>query len=225
MATFGPVQRKAYGEQVCEHLRESIVSGQLAVGHRLVEKQLADQFDVSRGPIRDALSQLERESLVASHGTGTYVIGIADTDIDELYSLRGAIETLAVDLAIERSNDNDWQEMAALAAELEKAADDGDRKAFAAADIRFHSLIYTFSRHRRLTEIWQQYAPMLTTLLRRTVLVDADLHASAAKHRLLLELMMVGDHAVVAAELREHLENSHRSMIAAHRTIAQVSNA
>lgn len=217
MTTFRPVRRTAYGEQVTEHLRDAIVRGELAVDQRLVEEQLAEQFGVSRGPIRDALRRLEIESLVESRGTGTYVIGISESDIDELYSLREAIEVLAAELALTRSGPAEWDELAMLVERLNAAADADDGDAFAAADVQFHSLIYTRSGHRRLADVWNQYSPMLTTLLRTTVLVNLDLHESAAQHRLLLDLMIAGDRDAVARELRDHLEGSHQRMLAAHR--------
>jgi GntR family transcriptional regulator of gluconate operon len=216
---FAPVRRKAYGEQITEQLREAIVRGELPVGQRLVEEQLAAQFGVSRGPIRDALRRLEVESLVESRGSGTYVIGISETDIDELYSLRQAVENLAASLAMDRCGEDDWREMATVVEALHEAADRGDRESFASADVAFHSAIYALSGHRRLADVWSQYAPMLTTLLRTTVLVRTDLHESADKHALLLRLMTSGDHAAVAEELRGHLEQSHASMLAAHKRI------
>jgi GntR family transcriptional regulator of gluconate operon len=213
---FAPVRRQAYGEQVTEQLRDAIIRGELPVGQRLVEEQLAIQFGVSRGPIRDALRRLEVESLVESRGSGTYVMGITETDIDELYSLRQAVENLAASLAMDRCAESDWQEMESIVVALHEAADSGDRERFAAADVAFHSAIYALSGHRRLLDVWSQYAPMLTTLLRTTVLKRTDLHDSADKHGLLLGLMSSGDHAAVADELRSHLEKSHASMLAAH---------
>ncbi|SEB64425.1 transcriptional regulator, GntR family [Paramicrobacterium humi] len=217
MTAFKPVRRRAYGEQVTEHLRDSIVSGELPRGQRLVEEQLAEQFGVSRGPIRDALRRLEIESLVESRGNGTYVIGIDVRDIDELYSLREAIELLAADLALSNVGGDGWGEMAACVETLENAADARDGDGFAAADIQFHNLIYALSGHRRLADVWRQYSPILGTLLRTTVHVELDLHESAGKHRTLLELMKTGDGQAVAKELREHLEGSHQLMLAAHR--------
>lgn len=217
-AAFGPVRREAYGVQVTEYLRNAIVQGELPVGERLVEEHLANQFGVSRGPIRDALRRLEQESLVESRGTGTYVVGIAESDIDELYSLRQAVESLAAELAMDRTPATGWGDMADLVRVLEQTADAQDHDEFATADIQFHSSIYALSGHRRLSDIWRQYAPILTTLLRTSVLKDADLHESAAKHRLLLELMISGDKAAVAAELKEHLEGSHQRMLDTHRS-------
>jgi len=214
---FGPIRRQAYGEQITGHLRDAIVRGALPVGQRLVEEHLAEQFGVSRGPIRDALRRLEAESLVESRGAATYVLGIAEADIDELYSLRQAIEGLAVQLAMERSRDSDWAELAVLVEALDRAAMARDHETFAGLDTQFHSLIYAHSGHRRLADIWEQYAPILTTLIRSTLDVDADLQESADKHRLLLELMMSGDHPAVAAELHNHLEGSRSRMRDAHR--------
>jgi len=215
---FGPIRRRAFGEQITEHLRDAIVRGDLARGRRLVEGQLAEEFRVSRGPVRDALRQLERESLVESRGSaGTYVVGISEADIDELYSLRGTIELFAAELATARGTNADWADFGVIVGELERAADAQDPESFAAADIEFHSRIYVLSGHRRLSDIWHQYAPMLTTLLRTTVLVQADLHESAGKHRLLLQLMATGDQTSVAQELRNHLESSHQRMLATSR--------
>jgi GntR family transcriptional regulator of gluconate operon len=219
-AGFTPIRRAPFGEQVTEHLRNSIVRGEFPVGERLVEEQLATRFGVSRGPVRDALRRLEIEGLVESRGAGTYVIGIAEADINELYSLREAIETLAADLVMERSTDEDWAEMAALVDALDRAAQAQDREAFAVADAGFHSMIYAHSGHRRLRDIWHQYAPILSTLMRTTVLADDNLQKSADVHRVLLDVLRKGDHAAAAAELRRHLEGSRQNMLAAHRSLA-----
>lgn len=207
----------AFGEQVTEHLRNAIVSGDLRRGERLIEEQLAGQFGVSRGPIRDALRRLEIESLVESRRSGTYVRGITEADIDELYSLRLAIESLAANLVMDRAGTEGWRQLAEIVQQMDTVADTGDAEAFALADIHFHEALYALSQHKRIHDIWRQYEPMLATLLRATVILDDDLRQTADKHRVLLEVLKSGDHEVAAAELRDHLENSHQRMLRAHR--------
>lgn len=212
-----PLLRKAFGEQITDHLRDSLVNGEFAPGQRLTEEELAARFGVSRGPVRDALRQLANERLVSSGRSGTYVIGISENDIAELYLLRQAIETLAASLAMDRVPGDGWGEMAAAVEDLERAADAHDERAFAEADVRFHSMIYEYSGHRRIRDVWNQYSPILTRLLKQTILVRDDLVPTAAKHRLLLDLLRGDDHAAVEAELRDHLEDSHQRMVLAFR--------
>ena len=72
------------GEKVAEALRSLIITGQLAPGERLVEGVLAEQFGVSRGPVREALTELVSEGLIESSRRGAFVIGMTEVDIREL---------------------------------------------------------------------------------------------------------------------------------------------
>src|SRR5437764_11130394 len=94
--TFSPVHKAALGTQLVEQLRALVLSDELVPGTHLVEGRLAEDFGVSRGPVRDALRQLEVEGLVETRKRGVFVRGLSDDDLRELYSLRGALEGLAI---------------------------------------------------------------------------------------------------------------------------------
>ena len=173
-SSYKVVRREFYSEQITNTLRDLIVRGALAVGERLVEISLAKQFGVSWGPIREALWQLETEGLAVSRGSGTYVVGISVSDVDELYALRDAIETLALTLAMKKAKQDEWDVLDPIVARLKAAADAGNVDAVAQADIDFHRSIYSLSRNWRLTEVWDRYAPILTTLLRISIEGHAD---------------------------------------------------
>ena len=96
------VVREALGQQVANYLRDAIVRGQLTAGQRLVETDIAESLEVSRGPVRDGFKILEVEGLIAKRGQGYVVLSLADSDIRELYSLREALESLALRLAMEQ---------------------------------------------------------------------------------------------------------------------------
>jgi DNA-binding GntR family transcriptional regulator len=84
-------------------LREAIVEGVLAPGSRLSEVQVAKQLNVSRTPMREAFAQLEREGLVTVlPRVGAYVRAVTLRDVEEIYTVRAALECLAVQLASER---------------------------------------------------------------------------------------------------------------------------
>ena len=103
-----------------------------------MEDTLADRFDVSRGPVRDALRQLSLEGLVASVRRGFVVVGLTPTDVDDIFSLRFATESLAMAEAADRQPD--WSATDRLVQAMYRVADAGSRHEFAALDIKFHQL-------------------------------------------------------------------------------------
>ncbi len=220
-SSYKVVRRESYSEQITNTLRDLIVRGALAVGERLVEISLAKQFGVSRGPIREALWQLETEGLAVSRGSGTYVVGISVSDVDELYALRDAIETLALTLAMKKAKQDEWDVLDPIVARLKAAADAGNVDAVAQADIDFHRSIYSLSRNRRLTEVWDRYAPILTTLLRISIEGHADLQDPASRHHRLVEVIRSGNLEKAVAELKDHLQDSHRRTLSVKRSMTK----
>ena len=194
-----------------------IIRRDLAPGTHLVEDSFAAEFDVSRGPMRDAFRLLAAEGLVESRKRGTFVRGLSPDDIEDLYSLRNAIESLAVRLAISRSNEKDWDGLEQLMEQMRVAADSGNHDAFAKSDISYHSMIYQLARHHRLWDVWNQYVPILRTLLQVSVGEEEDLHVSAKDHRFLLDLMRSGATERAVAEITLHLQRAQARTIDAYR--------
>jgi len=210
---LGQVQKEALGSKVASILREAIATGEFPRGHRLIEVELAEQFGVSRGPVRDAFRILETEGLVESQHPGVIVTGIDQDSINELYSLRGAIEGLAVRLAAGRSDTSRFTEIKRQLEMMQRATDANDPAGFARADVAFHNEICLISGHRRLTDVWRQYEPIMMTLLRLTVSLDQDLQASTLKHVRLLDLIQSGDPQPAEMEMQAHLEGSRARMV------------
>lgn len=204
----------ALGRHVVDHLRRLIITGELQAGTHLVESQLSESFDVSRGPVRDALRQLETEGLVESRRRGVFVIGLTGEDIEELYLLRQVLEAEAVRLCMDANSElTDARE---ALERLEAAAGAADPVAFAEADLDFHSAFYAHSGHRRLGSIWQQYRPTFAGMLSVTNAEDRDLDPIYRDHVDLLDLIAAGDHAAVVPVLREHIDGSRDRMLTAY---------
>lgn len=205
---------ESLGAQVARVLRQRIVRGELAPGARLTEEALAEEFAVSRGPVRDALTQLSFEKLVeVQRPRGVYIVGLTSDDVDQLYSLRGALEQLALSRAMRVDDDQRWQPMADAVQRMAEAADAGDHAAFVTADLDFHSQIYALADHPRLEGAWNQYLPTFTALLEVTINHDEDLHESADDHVKLLEVMRTGSPDAAAAVLSAHLDGARERML------------
>ncbi|OIJ32414.1 MULTISPECIES: GntR family transcriptional regulator [unclassified Microbacterium] len=205
---------ESLGAQVARVLRQRIVRGELAPGARLTEEALAEEFAVSRGPVRDALTQLSFEKLVeVQRPRGVYIVGLTSDDVDQLYSLRGALEQLALSRAMRVDDDERWQPMADAVQRMAEAADAGDHAAFVTADLDFHSQIYALADHPRLEGAWNQYLPTFTALLEVTINHDEDLHESADDHVKLLDVMRTGSPDAAAAVLSAHLDGARERML------------
>lgn len=101
-----PPERASLGDEVVTQLRAAIHRGDLAPGEHLSEEALARILKVSRGPIRDALKQLEREGLVVPQPNGRkFVARMTRQDVEEIYSLRLILECLAVQSACRNADD------------------------------------------------------------------------------------------------------------------------
>ena len=130
-------------DTVTERLRRTIVEGHFSPGDRLREEQLAEALDVSRGPIRDALRQLEREGLVVRRrNRGAVVASLSRADVEEVYSLRLAIEPLACAWSAQNATDQDCAKMQAVIDVYADPAVTETPHQAADADLRFHDLIY-----------------------------------------------------------------------------------
>lgn len=204
------LRNQALGEQIAHELRVQIITGSIAPGTPLVEDTLAETFDTSRGPVRDALRELELEGLVErgpSRRGGLIVKGLSSEDITELYALREAMEGLAVRLASGRST-ADWSRARRAINDLREAADSGDALAFADFDMDFHTQLYEQSGNQRLVRVWEQFRPTFAVMLNVTTAQDRDLHPSAEAHVELLDAIQRGDREVAVTMLSAHLLGS-----------------
>ncbi|WP_309066890.1 GntR family transcriptional regulator [Microbacterium sp.] len=205
---------ESLGAQVTRVLRRRIVHGELSPGERITEEGLAEEFAVSRGPIRDAITQLNFEKLVEVHRPrGIYVVGLSKDDVDQLYSLRGALEQLALSRAIREKDPARWEAITRAVETMAEAADAGDHPAFVTADLEFHTQIYALADHPRLEGVWRQYLPTFSALLEVTINHDEDLHESASDHALLLDVMRSGSPAKAAKVLTAHLDGARDRML------------
>lgn len=165
-ASVTPIKRATFSDQIVAKLRRDIISGDIAGGTQITESSLAAEFQVSRGPLREAMAQLAVEGLIVSVPfTGTHVFKLTVSDVRELYSLRTALETLAFRELWAKRDDAFAGELAARHARLLATLELGDRAASSEAEVNFHSLVYEACGHKLLLESWQRIAGRLQLYL------------------------------------------------------------
>lgn len=200
------------GSAVMTALRESIISGDLAPGERLVETELAERFDVSRGPIRDALAELERSGLVELRPRkGSFVRSLSAEDVAEIYSLRTALETLALRIAVESTADTSTMRHHLDA--LEDAHRSETHGSIGEADMALHRSFIDASGHRRLRDAWEALADQTLLMMSTLPAVDPDIQGPMGAHRAIVDAVAAGDADAAVAALTQHLDDARAAML------------
>jgi DNA-binding GntR family transcriptional regulator len=150
-----PVPKSTLRAQIAERLRAAILAGDIPPGAPLVETALSERFDVSRGPLREALRQLIEEGLVVTVPyTGTHVAALSVDDVREIYSLRTALEIFAIEQVWSRRDAGFRRELVARNETLIATIDAGDDRASIETELAFHGFVYEASGHRLLQRTW-----------------------------------------------------------------------
>lgn len=210
--TLLPSSKRTLGEEVADRLRQDILNGQLTPGALLRENTVAEDMGVSRGPVREALSQLAREGLVIlPRNHSAFVARLSQTDLEEVYSLRQVLAPLAVRLAARNATPGELNEMEAMINTMEERSARMSGQDAAEASVRFHDAVYQASKHRLLIECWTHMRPLIHMLmLSHAVAQPQFLEMSIADQRALLAAFrardedrastLIGQHSLVAYE-------------------------
>jgi len=211
-----PATRKSLGEDVAERLREAILHGELSPGQHLREEELGERLQVSRGPVRDAFVLLEREGLVSSsRHRGVSVVELTRNDLYEVYTLRSALEPLAITLAIQRATATDLAEVDRSLAEMPAGFSRRITERDAAMlDVQFHDSIYQAAHHQRLSSAWEQIRlPAYWFLLSRNVASPDWREGTVKGHAEILRVIRTGDETAAVELIKEHVSFAYERIL------------
>ncbi|SDE36766.1 GntR family transcriptional regulator [Glycomyces harbinensis] len=187
-------------EQVYQALRERIVTAGLRPGARLIERDLAAEFDVSRIPLREALQRLATDGLVTTvPGQGSIVTVPTPKDIEDLFDVRAGLEPLAARLAAEHADPEALRRLRDCVRPRE-----GD-EARTEANAAFHRELVAAARNPLLGQIMGPLEARMRWLFHLTV--ERDPESQRAEHAELLEALEAADPDRAAAISLTHLED------------------
>ncbi len=193
-------------EQIARSLREAIAHGTIRPAARLLEVQLAREMRTSRAPVREALSQLEREGWVVKEpNRGARVVELTEETTREIAGLRGVLEGYAASLAVDRLAPSDHTELGAILAEMERAASRGQFPRLMELDFQFHAFICRAAGHRLLYEVWSGMAGKVRLFQAATNLMYGDLKRVVRGHAAILEALKSRDKERACRTMGEHL--------------------
>ena len=196
------VPRVTMVEATSEALRELIMSGELPIGSKLRQDELADRLGVSRTPLREAIARLTLEGLVETSAHRTAVVAKPSLhELRESYEIRIELECLAGRLATERRTSETIADLEELFEELEKAEPAHE---WAELNSRFHERMYEASGRSLLSQMIAQMRNR-TEMFVRIFVTSGFSRTAQEDHRRILEAFKEGDPQGVEAAIREHL--------------------
>lgn len=214
-----PPFKRLLAEEVLECLRDAILRNKLSHGQYLYEQALAQSLNVSRGPIREALRQLEREGLVVRRPNRSAMVArLSREDLDEIYSLRTAIERLAATYACRNAAAADFEAMQQVVETMAARVQNGvTEQEVANLDLRFHDLLYQASRHERLIGLWRRLRPQCYLLLLNRNAANPDfIEVSPGGHQRILDVLRTRDVERTVAAIEDHVRFAYETVLASH---------
>jgi DNA-binding GntR family transcriptional regulator len=208
----------ANGEQsgLLDRIRQLVLGGDFPPGALLPEAYLAQEFDVSRTPVREALKQLQHEGLVEIRPkVGTFVREPTRREIVELFQLKESLEGLAASLMARRGNVPELAILRRNLADSEEAVVAGDKDGYARLVHEFHWAIVQGADNRKLVEHYERLMNQLAyqRLVLRTVEHPGRLATSTQEHRAVLEMIEHKDPFGAESAMRNHVYASSREAL------------
>jgi DNA-binding GntR family transcriptional regulator len=211
-----PISPSNLRNEVEKGLCTAILNGVFQPGERLVESVIAERLGVSRPPVREALSALEREGLVVNiPRRGNFVVSFTAKDIDEIYSLRVILELEAIRRAIPRFKQTNIDQLQHIVDELGNAIlrlDGFDSMSI--LDLSFHEYIVNMADHSRLYRAWNSISMQSRLLMGvtsrtyyQTPLVPRELHQE------ILNAIKSGEVETAEKKVRDHFVDAQQRAI------------
>lgn len=201
LGTIAPVPTRE--EYVAKLLREAILRGELEPGERLDQTRIAQELKVSRTPVRNALLILSNEGLVemAPHA-GAVVSEIPPEEIEELFFIRGILESIAARLAAERMTDADLVILKETLDELEAASDLDE---WLALNKRFHFQVYGGAKRPRLLSLIASIHDLTLPYSYRYIGSEDHRRVAGTGHHRIFQACQKRDGHLAEAAVKEHL--------------------
>jgi DNA-binding GntR family transcriptional regulator len=199
-------EKRLLDRQAADRIRQHILQGILPAGTRLLETQLSEELEVSRGTVRAALAVLAREGLVSQVAfTRWQVAETSAVDAWELYTLRAALEALGARLAASNVTTNDGKNLRKTGAELAKAVREKRFADVTDIDFRLHQEIVELARHRRLAEQHDYILQQVRFHMVHAGFLPRDYSALVDEHTALIDAVI--DHDLDLAERLARIHN------------------
>jgi DNA-binding GntR family transcriptional regulator len=209
------IERRSIPEGIRDSLQERILSGEFRDGEALVQDAIAEEYGVSRIPVREALRQLEACGLVSMEThKGAVVTSIPTEQVEELFELRALLETDMLARAVRRMTDSDIAEAREILGALEDSYRRGDMASWGRLNWAFHRRLYLPAGRAQTLTILQGINLQVERYIRLHLLATDGIDNAEREHREVLRLCALRDTEAAVVFLKLHILDAGRNLVA-----------
>ena len=203
------LEKTSLRQQALMALRRAITTGAIPPGKHLVETELSEMLNISRGTLREALRQLQQEGLVSAGARGRLSVRHLDAkEIRDIFAVRAALETLAAQLLCT------LQDRSAAVAELHAALERmGEEAAHGIergieADLEFHRLLCRLTGNDSLVHAWEQLEGSIRMSIMWAGMERGVKNMSVARHSEIVDAIASADAGLAARVIKAHMDSA-----------------
>ncbi len=197
---------RALYEEVAELLRQRIFKRELEPGSWIDELKLAEEYGISRTPLREALKVLAAEGLVTMKvRRGAYVTEVSEKDLADVYHLLALLESDAAGVVAQQATDAELAELQTLHEALEAAM--GERDRFFALNEQFHMRVLELARNRWREQMVADLRKVMKLNRHNSLLKTGRIQESLAEHRAIVEALAQRNASLAVQRMREHFQS------------------
>lgn len=215
--TLGPaVESKPIREIAYETLKHAIITGDLPAGSRIVETEYAERMHISRTPLREALRKLERDGLVEYMlRRGVVVRAFTIADVEEIYTIRNALEMLTLPAIVANATENDIRSLRAILNEMDPLTERDDVAALSPRARQFHTQLTAISGLKRTIRAIEGQDEYITRFSALAIAKEDRRAAAHAEHHELVNLVERRDLEGFTRLMSKHIERSKQTCLEA----------
>ncbi|SDL92827.1 DNA-binding transcriptional regulator, GntR family [Arthrobacter sp. ov407] len=209
------LEKKSLREQALSALRTAITSGELEPGRHLVETELSDMLQISRGTLREALRQLEQEGLLSAGPRGRLSVRhLDDKEIRDIFAVRAALESLAVRTLCELPDRTSVIASLRLAVDAMAAAAEASLEERIESDLEFHRTLCRLSGNETLLHSWESLEGSIRMSIMFAGIERAVKNMSVDRHHDIVAAIETGNATLARTTVLEHMDVAAANLVA-----------
>ncbi|WP_299615002.1 GntR family transcriptional regulator [uncultured Tateyamaria sp.] len=212
--TSQTIMRKSLHHELVDRLQTLIINSELKPGTKVPEKQLCDQFGVSRTPLREALKVLASVGLVRLEpNRGAWVTQVTQEEVEEVFPVLGALEALSGELACKHITDAEIEEVRALHAQMIESYERRDLDAYFSINQKIHRAILMAARNGTLTTSSQALSLRMQRARYLANISESRWYDAVQEHEKILQYLVARDGPNLAGTLLNHMDAKRASVV------------
>ncbi|OIK12257.1 GntR family transcriptional regulator [Bacillus sp. MUM 13] len=211
------VKSEPLHSQVYQLIKKKLLEGYFQPGERLIEVRLAEEYRISRAPVREALRMLIQDGLVIQNGNALYVFEPTLQDMIDIYQCRQRLESLAAKLAALNITDKQFERLNGILLETNSAWYRGDMDQVVQLNICFHETVLEASGNRQLVSLTSMIRDKVTYLRNCSFKGNVRDESFLKEHEQIVKALGEKDDVKAEVTMHDHIENDLQALISLYK--------